>query len=145
GALVQPGRPGGVARVRGGGAGGPGGVAGGGLAGASREGPPAPAAGTDEHRYVITDRGSATLKGVLDEDVSFTFAAIPDRAPTIQLTKDPEPQSRGSLQLAYKVEDDYGVISAQANFALKDKARADGTVPRALYGAPDFPLVLPQL
>src|SRR3954452_8164582 len=120
-------------------------VTNGGLAEASREGAPPPPAGTEEHRYVITDRGTATLKGVLDEDVSFTFAAIPDRAPTIQLTKDPEPQMRGSLQLAYKVEDDYGVISAQANFALKEKARADGTVPRALYGAPDFPLVLPQL
>ena len=120
-------------------------VTSGGLAEASREGAPTPPAGTDEHRYVITDRGTATLKGVLDEDVSFTFAAIPDRAPTIQLTKDPEPQMRGSLQLAYKVEDDYGVISAQANFALKEKARADGSVPRALYSAPDFPLVLPQL
>jgi uncharacterized protein (TIGR02302 family) len=120
-------------------------VTSGGLAEASREGAPRPPAGTEEHRYVITDRGTATLKGVLDDDVAFTFAAIPDRAPTIQLTKDPEPQMRGSLQLAYKVEDDYGVISAQANFALKEKARADGSVPRALYGAPDFPLVLPQL
>src|SRR5436309_4839956 len=120
-------------------------VTSGGLAEASREGAPTPPAGTDEHRYVITDRGTATLKGVLDEDVTFTFAAIPDRAPTIQLTKDPEPQARGSLQLAYKVEDDYGVISAQANFALKEKTRADGSAPRPLFGAPDFPLVLPQL
>ena len=94
--------------------------------------------------YVITDRGTATLRGVLDDDVTFTFAAIPDRAPTIALTKDPEPQARGSLQLAYKIEDDYGVIGAQANFALKQKAGPDGRVPRPLYGAPDFPLVLPQ-
>ena len=120
-------------------------VTSGGLAEASREGAPPPPAGTQEYRYVITDRGTATLKGVLDDDVNFTFAAIPDRAPTIQLTKDPEPQMRGSLQLAYKVEDDYGVISAQASFALKEKTRADGSVPRPLYGAPDFPLVLPQL
>src|SRR5437588_3470621 len=49
-------------------------VTSGGLGEASREGAPA---GTEEHRYVITDRGSATLKGVLDEDVTFTFAAIP--------------------------------------------------------------------
>src|SRR3989440_646582 len=120
-------------------------VTNGGLAEASREAAPMPPAGTEEHRYVITDRGTATLRGVLDDDVTFTFAAIPDRAPTIQLTKEPKPQARGSLQLAYKVEDDYGVISAQANFALKEKARADGSVPRPLYGAPDFPLVLPQL
>ena len=56
---------------------------------------------------------------MLDEDVTYTFAAIPDRAPTIALTKEPEPQARGSLLLAYKIEDDYGVIGAQATFALK--------------------------
>lgn len=116
----------------------------GGLAEASREGAPTPPAGTDEHRYVITDRGTATLKGVLDDDVTFTFAAIPDRVPAIALTKEPEPQARGSLLLAYKVEDDYGVIAAQANFTLKQKPGPDGRVPRPLYGAPDFTLVLPQ-
>src|SRR6185295_10979814 len=119
-------------------------VTSGGLAEASREGAPTPPAGTEEHRYVITNRGTATLRGVLDEDVTFTFAAIPDRAPTIVLTKEPEPQARGSLQLTYKIEDDYGVVGAQATFALKEKAGPDGRVPRPLYGAPDFPLVLPQ-
>ncbi len=116
----------------------------GGLAAASREGAPTPPAGTDEHRYIITDRGTATLRGVLDDDVTFTFAATPDRAPTIALTKEPEPQARGSLLLAYKVEDDYGVIGAQASFALKQKPGPDGRVARPLYGAPDFALVLPQ-
>ncbi|MEJ0078845.1 MAG: TIGR02302 family protein [Alphaproteobacteria bacterium] len=120
-------------------------VTSGGIAEASRENAPAPPAGTVEHRYTITDRGTATLRGVLDEDVTYTFAAIPDRAPTIALTKEPEPQLRGSLQLSYKVEDDYGVIGAQATFALKDRKGPDGKEPRALYSAPDFPLVLPQL
>ena len=106
-------------------------VTSGGIAEASRDNAPAPPAGTEEHRYTITDRGTATLRGVLDEDVTYTFAAIPDRAPTIALTKEPEPQLRGSLQLAYKVEDDYGVIGAQATFALKDakRARREGAAP----------------
>src|SRR3954469_13642185 len=116
----------------------------GGIAEASRDNAPAPPAGTTEHRYTITDRGTATLRGVLDDDVTYTFAAIPDRAPTIALTKEPEPQMRGSLQLSYKVEDDYGVIGAQATFALKDRKGSDSKEPRALYSAPDFPLVLPQ-
>ena len=60
---------------------------------------------------------------MLDEDVTFTFAAIPDRAPTIALTKEPEPQARGALQLAYKMEDDYGVVGAQADL----RAQADGS------------------
>src|SRR3954452_5442092 len=116
----------------------------GGIAEASRDNAPAPPAGTTEHRYTITDRGTATLRGVLDDDVTYTFAAIPDRAPSIALTKEPERQMRGSLQLSYKVEDDYGVIGAQATFALKDRKGSDSKEPRALYSAPDFPLVLPQ-
>jgi uncharacterized protein (TIGR02302 family) len=119
-------------------------VTSGGIAEASREGAPPPPAGTEEHRYTITDRGTATLKGALDEDVTFTFAAIPDRAPTIALTKEPEPQARGSLLLAYKIDDDYGVIGANANFTLKQKAAPDGRALRPLYGAPDFSLTLPQ-
>jgi len=70
-------------------------VTSGGLAETSRDNTPAPPAGTVEHRYTITDRGTATLRGVLDEDVTYTFAAIPDRAPTIALTKEPEAQLRG--------------------------------------------------
>jgi len=120
-------------------------VTSGGLAEAKSDTVPAPPAGTLEHRFTITDRGTATLRGVLDDDVTYTFAAIPDRPPTISLTKEPEPQLRGSLQLSYKVEDDYGVISAQATFALKDRKGPDGKEPRALYSAPDFALVLPQL
>src|SRR6185295_14444590 len=115
----------------------------GGLAEATREGAPVPPAGTEEHRYTITERGTATLRGVLDEDVVFSFAAVPDRAPTIALVKEPEPQARGSLQLAYKMEDDYGVVGAQATFALKQKP--GGKTLRPLYGAPDFALVLPQV
>jgi uncharacterized protein (TIGR02302 family) len=116
----------------------------GGIAPAPREGAPTPPAGTEEHRYTITDRGTATLKGALDDDVTFSFAAIPDRPPTIALTKDPEPQLRGSLLLAYKMEDDYGVVGAQAQFVLKQKEAADGHTLRPLYGAPDFALALPQ-
>src|SRR5258708_4978209 len=105
-------------------------------------GPRGPA-GAEDHRYAITDRGTAALRGVLDDDVTFPFAAIPDRAPTISLTKDPEPQARGALQLAYKMEDDYGAIGAQALFALKQDKTAAGRALRPLYGAPDFPLLLP--
>ena len=47
------------------------------------------------------------------------FTAIPDRAPTIALAKDPERQARGSLQMSYKIEDDYGVTEAQAHFAAR--------------------------
>jgi uncharacterized protein (TIGR02302 family) len=103
-----------------------------------------PPAGTDERRFIINDRGTATLRGVIDDDVTWTFNAIPDRPPTIALAKDPEAQARGSLQLVYKVEDDYGVLSAQATFARKEPAHSRGPAARPLYDAPDFSLVLPQ-
>src|SRR5882724_2049381 len=143
-AVVQTVPAGSVLVIRSSGANGLAVVTSGGIAVASREGAPTPPAGTEEHRYTITDRGTATLKGALDEDVTFSFAAIPDRPPTIALTKEPEPQLRGSLLLAYKVEDDYGVVGAQAQFALKQKEAPNGRALRPLYGAPDFALSLPQ-
>ena len=107
--------------------------------------PQAPA-GTQERRYTISDAGTATVRGS-GENLVWTFSAIPDRVPTIALTKEPEGQARGSLQVAYKIEDDYGVVDAQAVFERKPPAKppAAGAKPaRPLYSAPDFTLVLPQ-
>jgi len=132
---------------------------------------PAPA-GTEEHRFKITGTGKATLRGA-GEDLVWPFNAIPDKPPSISLTKDPEEQSRGALLLSYKLEDDYGVTQAEATFtqkaqsdpangeaaanggasaagatkadAAKDGAPAAGRAPRPLFGPPDFPLALPQV
>jgi uncharacterized protein (TIGR02302 family) len=111
--------------------------------------PPA-AAGTEERRYLIADQGQVTLRGIGDP-VTWTFVAVPDRAPTIAFTKDPEPQARGSLMLSYKVEDDYGVSEARAIFTLQPQRfdASGGTAggfkaPRPLFEAPDMPLILPQ-
>ena len=99
--------------------------------------------GTEERRFTITDAGSATVRGA-SEDVTWRFTAIPDRPPTIALAKEPEAQLRGSLLLNYKVEDDYGVVDAQATFERKADAPANGKEPHPLYEAPSFALVLPQ-
>ncbi len=99
--------------------------------------------GTEEHRFTITDTGSATLRG-FGNDLTWAFEAIPDKPPTIALAKDPERQARGSLLLNYKLEDDYGVTEAQATFARKETQAVPGVDPHPLYGPPDFALVLPQ-
>ena len=99
--------------------------------------------GTQEHRFNITAAGAAALRGVGD-DVTWSFNAIPDKPPTIALTKDPEQQSRGSLLLSYRIEDDYGVTEAQATFARKDDGSGQGEGAHPLYGPPDFALILPQ-
>ncbi len=85
--------------------------------------------------------GAATLRGA-GEKLVWPFNAVPDRPPTIALTKDPEQQSRGSLLLSYRLEDDYGVAEAQASFARKQGDGAREAHP--LFGPPDFALVLPQ-
>ena len=101
-------------------------------------------AGSEERRFVIKGDGSAVLRGVVGTDLAWNFTAIPDRAPTIALIKDPERQARGSLRLDYKMEDDYGVVEARAEFTLKDDD-VDGTKPtRPLFKSPEFPLTLPQ-
>ena len=103
-----------------------------------------PSKGTLERRFVINDAGAASVRGVASSDVTWRFTAIPDKPPTIALAKDPEGQARGSLQLNYKLEDDYGVVGAQARFRLLQSEGTNGQPPRALYDAPEITLSLPQ-
>ena len=100
-------------------------------------------AGTEERRFVINGDGSASLHGVVGTDLTWNFTAIPDRPPTIELIKEPQRQARGALRLDYKMDDDYGVIGAQATFTLKDDPDADKPA-HPLFEAPSYPLTLPQ-
>jgi uncharacterized protein (TIGR02302 family) len=102
------------------------------------------AKGTEERQFVINDAGAVTVRGAASRDVTWQFTAIPDKPPTIALAKDPEGQARGALLLSYKLEDDYGVVGAQAVFKLQNVEGTNGQPPRALYDAPDITLVLPQ-
>src|SRR5712692_3260645 len=102
------------------------------------------AKGTEERRFVINDAGAATVRGAAASDVTWQFTAIPDKPPTIALATEPEGQARGALQLSYKLEDDYGVVGAQATFKRQGGEGTNGQPPRALFEAPDLPLVLPQ-
>jgi uncharacterized protein (TIGR02302 family) len=100
--------------------------------------------GTNERHFTIAADGTAHVRAPSGQP-QWKFTAIPDRAPTISLAKDPERQARGSLQMSYKIEDDYGVTEAQAHFAVRpgDAPKA-ATEARPLFDAPQFPLVLPN-
>ena len=119
----------------------------GGIAEVKPEAKPQMPKGTEERQFTITTAGTATVKGG-SEDVVWSFNATPDRPPTIALAKEPEAQLRGSLLLAYKIEDDYGVVDAQATFERNAPAVAaagtEAKPPRPLFDAPNFTLVLPQ-
>ncbi len=98
--------------------------------------------GASERRFTIKGDGAAVLHGV-GNDITWAFTAIPDRAPTIALIRDPEREARGSLRLDYKVEDDYGVVDAEATFALRDQPSSSGAA-HPLFGPPEMRLTLPQ-
>jgi uncharacterized protein (TIGR02302 family) len=113
----------------------------GGLAEPETAAQPAAGRGASERRFVIDGDGAATVRSA--SDLTWKFTAIPDRPPTIALTGDPEPTPNG-LQMSYKLEDDYGVVGAQAIFKLAARRGTNGHPPRNLYEAPEFALSLPQ-
>ena len=78
--------------------------------------------GTNEKHFTIASDGTVHVRAPSGQP-KWKFSAIPDRAPTIALAKDPERQARGSLQMSYKIEDDYGVTEAQAHFAARPSDR----------------------
>jgi uncharacterized protein (TIGR02302 family) len=100
--------------------------------------------GTNEKHFTIAGDGTAHVRAPSGQP-QWKFSAVPDHAPTIALAKDPERQARGSLQLSYKIEDDYGVTEAQAHIVARPGERPQGAgEPRPLYETPKFSLVLPN-
>lgn len=64
-----------------------------------------------------------------------------DQAPTISYVKNPKPAASGSLELAYSVADDFGVISAKGIVRSLEKQAPNA---RPLVEAPTFELPLPR-
>lgn len=96
-----------------------------------------------ERHFKIGASGSLSVKGLPGGALSWPFNAVPDLPPKISFTQEPETSGRGTLTLNYKLEDDYGVASAEARIsALPPEAGA--LAPRALVPPPEFPLTLPQ-
>lgn len=56
----------------------------------------------------------ARLKTGAQQLARWAFNVIPDYAPTIVMTKPIEKTRRGAMKLHYKIEDDYGIASAEA-------------------------------
>jgi len=105
--------------------------------------PDAAKTGIERHFRVIDD-ARVTVKGLPVGEAKWSFRAIPDRAPVIELSKDPEIAGRNALSLTYRIDDDYGVTSAEAKLERVARAAPSALPPRPLIDAPDFPLSLPQ-
>lgn len=67
-----------------------------------------------ERRFVIRDTGDASFTGPDQRRVMWHFKVVPDTTPSIAFAKPPQPGARNTLQLTYRVEDDYGVKEAEA-------------------------------
>ena len=72
---------------------------------------------------------------------NWSVTILPDEDPSIAFAEDPATSTRGALEFAYSVEDDYGVTSAQAEIvqAAPGAANAD-----PLIEAPEIDLPLPR-
>ena len=93
---------------------------------------------------------SATLAigGLLETVKSWPLAVAPDHAPTIAFTGPIEVSNRAVMLFKYKVDDDYGVSSAEAHVdrvAEVPEGRASASEPAPQIGKPPvFPLSLPR-
>ena len=95
-----------------------------------------------ERRWTIHGDGKATIWRGGTKAADVAFSVIPAGAPKISLTGEPEANLSGSLTLAYRIEDRYGVTGARALFALPHDA---GTpAPRSLAQPPEAGLETPS-
>jgi uncharacterized protein (TIGR02302 family) len=104
-------------------------------AGASSENDPA------EKRWMIHGAGKATIARGGQPAAVAIFAVTPAGNPTIVATEDPHANLSGTLTLAYKIQDRFGLASARADFARPHKG--PGPAPRALAPPPQAALTLP--
>ena len=106
--------------------------------------PPASAAAANvptEKRWTIHGSGKATiLRGGRPVAVA-VLAVTPAGNPTIVSTEDPRANLTGTLTLAYKTQDRFGLASARADFARPHEG--PGPAPRTLAPPPQAALTLP--
>ncbi|WP_299477762.1 TIGR02302 family protein [uncultured Roseibium sp.] len=96
-----------------------------------------------ERRLTLETTGVVELLDGEEPFLTFVFDVRPDDAPEIRLTDDPEEQLSGALKFSYLVNDDYGVVSAEARITPLPNPDHQDRVPRPLVDAPQFPLSLP--
>lgn len=70
-----------------------------------------------EHRYTLEGDGRLAMSRDGAPLAAYTLKSIPDQPPTITLAEPPTRNLHGSMTLKYRIEDDYGVVSAEAIFS----------------------------
>ncbi len=101
----------------------------------------APDGAPAERRWTIHGDGKATIWRGRTKAADLVFAVTPAGTPTIKLTEEPRANFTGSLTLAYRIDDHYGVSGARADFALPHDASKPA--PRSLAEPPQAALQTP--
>jgi uncharacterized protein (TIGR02302 family) len=94
-----------------------------------------------EKRWTIHGPGKATILRGGQPDAVAVLAVTPAGAPTIVSTEDPRANLTGTLTLAYKTQDRFGLAGARADFARPHEGA--GPAPRTLAPPPQAALQLP--
>ncbi len=102
---------------------------------------PSEAADVSEVRFTLKASGQVRALGNGSELARWTFAVIPDKPPVITITRPPEISRRGSMKNFYKMEDDYGIASAEVRFEL---LKPDAGDPRTAWARDEIKLSGPR-
>ncbi|MGI9382618.1 MAG: TIGR02302 family protein, partial [Methyloligellaceae bacterium] len=104
-----------------------------------------------EYRSALSRSSTIEVRTRRHPVTTWRFDIVPDAKPKIRLIRPADRTPRGALRLNYRVEDDYGVIHAEARFALvgedgKPVAGSSGKTgdKGSLAAAPLIPLTLPR-
>lgn len=89
-----------------------------------------------EVRYEMTRSATVRALAGRTELARWQIEIIPDQLPRISLSRPPELTPRGSLKVTYKVEDDYGVASAEPKLKRLPDPPAD---PKKAWAQPEKP------
>ncbi|MER0238518.1 TIGR02302 family protein [Fulvimarina sp. MAC8] len=99
--------------------------------------------GPASYELALTESGTASLSSTLLSYGDWAIEVTPDEDPVIEFTAPPSEADRGGgLELAYRVEDDYGVKSAKAEIAVVDNQISSDA--RPLVAPPEIRLALPR-
>ena len=94
-----------------------------------------------EKRWTIHEAGKATILRGGSPVATVVLAVTPAGKPTIVSTEEPRANLSGSLTLAYRTQDRFGLASARAEFTRQHEGA--GPAPRTLAPPPQAALQLP--
>lgn len=99
-----------------------------------------------EYTQKIEQSGTLRVKRGFGAERSWVLNVVPDRAPTIAYSGPIEISQRSVMLLKYKVDDDYGVVSAEARVERITPASGKGNTTESpqIGKPPIFPLSLPR-